>query len=1120
MAELNAASQRILNNKNVSPGYTVSVGTVGQYIVDAARQRNIDPNVALAVYQSEGLTHWQSQVGRSSGNQERSYGPYQLYTNGGLGNDFQRDTGFDPTNPNNWKQNVDYSLNYAANKPDGWRPWNGFRETEYYKANRSDPAVFKTGIGQDAKTQPISPGGTAGTDGSIPGANTEGQLTEDQKKLAQDPGSPLDDDGNISKNWHINDQTGELYYNPFKAPPGPQVLDMSKIRQIPSPNPLHDYDSYTYNLSLHILSIPGFNRLVENPGEYKPKPGSILIAGGGRQSDDFLRNPYFIEDFFFDNLKIDTTINTTQNNKNTNAISLSFTILEPNGFTLLDRLIDAVDMFGGKTWIFHPFMLEISFFGYKDGVPDPALRQQTKYLPILFTEIKSRNTTKGAEYSIKASPYNRQALSETHLATPSQFSVKAKTVGDLLGTGEVDAALLAELDATLRNTPSAPDPTSPNANSASQASIDKLSKSTFSANGITNAMNSWYDRIKKNGYTKVKYASVKVEIDDEIKNAKLISVSPNTVQQAAPINPKNPATNTAQQAAGLNKGGISFDGTAMSVPAGTRLDNLINFAIRNSEYIGSQLSKDPDNRSPAASNLQGNQPLKWWKIIPKVKIIDYIPESNTYSLEVTYIVKKWIKTVDYPYAPIGRQPGFVKEYNYMFTGGRSKVSGENQSNRDILDVTIELHTLFIQPITVFKEKDQITSTANGIFDKNQPGYIDTGVSCQPRNESKFLVYDYGKIGPPSKKYIARNLQLQSKNSAQSQSSVTAADLEKSLMSGAAGDLMELKMQIIGDPTLIKQDDVFYGQTLDKDTTTASVDKTPNGSLFTDKGELYVYFNFRSPIDYDQTTGLANPGDNPYTSGIGIYSGIYQIIKVDNTFNRGKFEQSITMNKLLINDNSRSTDFSTVGQRLNTYTNAGFPQVPAALPSRFSGPNIVKAGTAGLAVGVSSVLNAAGAGGSALVSGLLGQVQSLAVGAVKNLVTKELNAVISKGVAELKYIIERPSPEALAKANAEDAARDMEGGPGSETPEAAGGADVTNPPDGAEFNSADASSGVSDSSNYDSLSDAQVGELYGDLSELTDVAADAVEAVAEGAEAVAEGAEVFAEAFDSIGSLFG
>lgn len=1033
MAELNATSQAILNDNRVRPGYTVPPSTIGQYIVDAARQRNIDPNVALAVYRSEGLTFWQSQV-VNNGNQERSWGPYQLNTNGGLGTQFEKDTKLNATDPNNWKQNVDYSLNYVANSPNGWKPWNGFKTTPYADQG------YKAGVGQDAKTQPISPNGTAGADGSIPGATAERQLTEDEKKLAQDPGSPLDDNGDISKNWHINDQTGELYYDPFKAPPGPQVIDMSKIRQIPNPNPLHDYDSYAYNLSLHILSTQDFNQLVDNPGRYRPKPGSILIAGGGRQSADFMRNPYFIEDFFFDNLKIDTTINTTTHNGNTNAFVLSFTILEPNGFTLLDRLIDAVDMFGGKTWISHPFMLEISFFGYKDGIPDPALSQQTKYIPILFTQIKSRNTTKGAEYSIQASPYNRQALSETHLATPSQFSVKAKTVGDLLGTGEIDAALLAELDATLRNTPGSADPTSPNANSASQASIDKLSKSTFQSNGITNAMNSWYDRIKKNGYTKVKYASVKVEIDDEIKNAKLISVSPNTVQQAAPINPKNPATNTAQQAAGLNKGGIAFDGVAMSVPAGTRIDNLINFAVRNSEYIGSQLSKDPDNRSPTSTNLQGNQPLKWWKIIPKVKIVDYIPEANTYSLEVTYVVKKWIKTVDYPYAPIGRQQGFVKEYNYMFTGGRSTVSGENQSNRDVLDVTIEFHTLFLQPITVFKEKDQITSTANGIFDKLQPGYEETGVSSQPRNESKFLVYNYGKIGPPSKKYIARNPLLQSKNSPQSQSSVTAADLEKALMTGAAGDLIELKMQIIGDPTLIKQDDVFYGQTLDKDTTNASVDKTPNGSLFTDRGELYVYFNFRSPIDYDQTTGLANPGASPYALSNGIYSGIYKIIKVENTFNRGKFEQSITMNKCLIEESSRASDFSTVGQRFNTYTDAGFPQVAAALPSRFSGPNIVKAGTAGLEVGVSSVLNAAGSAAGALVSGLLGQVQSLAVGAVKNLVTKELNAVVSKGVAELKSFIERPSPEALAKANAEDAARDMEGGPGSETPAADAEAD--------------------------------------------------------------------------------
>ena len=1123
MAELNATSQAILNDNRVRPGYTVPPSTVGQYIVDAARQRNIDPNVALAVYRSEGLGNYQSQFVKN-GNQERSYGPYQLYLGGGLGNQFEKDTKLNAVDPNNWKQNVDYALNYAANSPNGWKPWYGFQKTEYASQGN------KAGIGQDAKTQPISPNGSAKPDGAIPGATAERQLTEDEKTLAKDPGPPRDAEGNLNKNWYQNDETGETYYNPFRAQAeadaGSNVF--ANIKQVPSPNPLHDYESNTYNIGLYAISTYEHTRLVNNPEVYRPGLGTLLIASGGRQVDNasnYLRNPYFTEDFFFENLRLTTTVNTTERSGNSNLVLCDFTIIEPNGFTLLDRLIDAVASppINGQSYLHQPYVLEISFFGYKDGIPDPALRAHTKYLPIRLVDVKSRNSHKGTEYTITASAFNHQALSQVYVEVPAMFSVKAQTVGDMLGTGDISNSLIAMLDhASNRATggrefagkpgydevgnliqpngiPGSGDPNS-------QATLNLLSKTQFQVNGITNAINSWYQRMKKNGVTSVVYSKVSVELDPEIRDARLISVSPNTVQQAAPINPKNSATNTAQQAAGLNKGGISFDGTAMSVPAGTRLDKLIDFAIRSSSYIDKQLRKDPDKRTQP-DNAQGNQPLKWYKIIPRIKIVDYIPESNTYSLDITYVVKKWLRTTDYPYAPIGRQLGFVKEYNYMYTGGRSPVSGEWQSNRDVLDLQIDFNILYFQPFTVFKEKDQINSTAAGIYDKNQPGYEDTGVSCAPRRENVFSAYDYGKIGRPSRKYIAKDAQLQNKNSPQSQSAVTAADLQKSLMTGSRGDMVNVKLKIIGDPTLIKQDDIFYGQTLEVVTTS---DKTPNYSLWTDNGELYVFLNFRSPIDYDQTTGLANPGDNPYFSS-GLWSGVYRIVTVENTFNRGKFEQTLDLVRLLIDDNTRATDFSTVGQRFNTYTNAGFPQVAAALPSRFSGPNIVKAGTAGLAAGVSSVLNAAGGGGgagNALVSGLLGQVQSLAVGAVQNLVTKELNAVISKGVSELKSFINRPSPEALAKANAEDAARDMEVGSASETApvEANGGESSVYRGDGQP---------VADESLISSV-DPDISALDTDLIPAEIVVPEAGEVVEEAGEVVAEAAEAIG---DAIGGIF-
>lgn len=105
-----------------SPGYTVPRSVVEEFITKSAQERGIDPRVALEVYRREGAGGWQSSVVKN-GVREPSYGPFQLYTGGGLGNKFQSQTGLDPSDPNTWQQNVNFALDEA--KKGGWGPWYG-----------------------------------------------------------------------------------------------------------------------------------------------------------------------------------------------------------------------------------------------------------------------------------------------------------------------------------------------------------------------------------------------------------------------------------------------------------------------------------------------------------------------------------------------------------------------------------------------------------------------------------------------------------------------------------------------------------------------------------------------------------------------------------------------------------------------------------------------------------------------------------------------------------------------------------------------------------------------------------------------------------------------------------
>lgn len=104
---------------------------ISSYIATKAKEMGIDPSVAVAVANSEGLNAnpneaWQSGVVKN-GQREPSYGPFQLYMGGGLGNSFLKQTGLDPRDPTTWKNQVDYALGHA--KQNGWGAWYGARNS-------------------------------------------------------------------------------------------------------------------------------------------------------------------------------------------------------------------------------------------------------------------------------------------------------------------------------------------------------------------------------------------------------------------------------------------------------------------------------------------------------------------------------------------------------------------------------------------------------------------------------------------------------------------------------------------------------------------------------------------------------------------------------------------------------------------------------------------------------------------------------------------------------------------------------------------------------------------------------------------------------------------------------
>ena len=206
-------------------------------------------------------------------------------------------------------------------------------------------------------------------------------------------------------------------------------------------NPLHDYQSYTYCLSWHMLGMDAFNSIVNDYGngaKYVPK--NVLISSAGKWDNlTFVRNSNFKEDFYFDGFELDTVIGLNAESRSTNAIKYNFTLIEPYGFTLIDRIINVCNSpeVNSNNYLDMPYLLQIDFFGIDDsGQITGVIPNTTKRIPIRLLKMDVKISARGAEYAIMGTPYNHSAFDLTYLSTPKIVEVEARNVAQFFQSDE------------------------------------------------------------------------------------------------------------------------------------------------------------------------------------------------------------------------------------------------------------------------------------------------------------------------------------------------------------------------------------------------------------------------------------------------------------------------------------------------------------------------------------------------------------------------------------------------------------------------------------------------------------------------------------------------------------
>jgi hypothetical protein len=706
-------------------------------------------------------------------------------------------------------------------------------------------------------------------------------------------------------------------------------------------NVLHDYTSYTYRITLFLLTKQDYNNLAADPTKFVPtfslissgagfaSPGQITIqttrkassSGGGLVTFENVtstqtkagRHPDFQTDFFIDNLSMTTIVGLNAKTKASNAVEIGFDITEPYGLSLLDRLLSACETSGDNNpnYMAQPYLLQVDLLSTPtDEQHNRMLATNnvivSKKIAVKLLEMKIKPSGSGTTYAVKAIPFNHTAFSMTAAAMPVAMSVTAGTVGDFFSTTDdlvklfnseiqvEEERLEQNLEAWVNEywSTGGYKPTPEEIAARRQALKNAI---VYNVGSLTAAYNSYMENIsKQQQLSRLPPTKIAFNIpDDEISKSPI--VDENTAQNSNAG--MNPTTFTVNADNPQVKSTENFN-----INAGTSIIDIIDQVMGKSQYIKNQLKTQGEvNNDEQAKNQYVNgqertddkqQPksLKWYKIVPTVALNDFDASRNDYSKTILYSILPYTAANAYhPNFPKATAQSVadsvVREYNYLYTG----------KNADILKLDIDFDSTYYTQLTTYR---------------NQLARLGTNRSSDPNDVSNtqysFQANSQQNILPQTVQVVGSNKDANSMNTAANPDEKIIGDLKKSIYTSQRGDMLNIKMNIIGDPAFIKQDDIYYNPGApnsykefsvsgSKGNQTVPINPT-TGQIIFDAQQVYVRLNVKNAVDINDSIGIVNQ-QHVLRNGRqtdGTFSGVYRVLRVDSQFSRGQFTQTLDL----------------------------------------------------------------------------------------------------------------------------------------------------------------------------------------------------------------------------------
>jgi len=624
-------------------------------------------------------------------------------------------------------------------------------------------------------------------------------------------------------------------------------------------NPLGEFPSYTYQLTLYMVSPDAYGLFVAsgrkninatNLGRDNTVDTGVFIVaqnGGLNRNDKTQRRvPGMQYDYYIDQLKITQAVSAKANQATSNTTSIEFNIYEPYGFSFpsqLNRGFEAIkqasntkgydsDLNEQPTKSF--FILGIRFQGYdSNGVPVNAAT--TFSSDTLNPSIDANGNPVPSQSNGVFERYIDLELSELKFAlngSTTVYKIKGNTRAPNVAFG----------------------------NKYGRVNINTVVVGGTVEEALKGSDNSLIAALNKNQQGRSIPIQYKLEfIGNEndvarIKNASLINPGDpnkqkfqiNNVKNSSQVNEAQAASTVAQ----TTKRTISFKDDISIIQA---IENIIKSSsyITDAVNVLSTSSEQPNTKVKDNNIVEKNKnppPVKWYNLSSIVEVTGFDPKAADFSYIITYVIQPYDTPSTYnsvtkpsPYY------GPHKRYEYWFTG----------KNSEIIEYTQNFNLAYFQ---IASNPSENPATHGGIA---QTATID---ASQKR-------IDADRAGGIDKGKDSVNEYLTSLVDPESWS--------------------KTKISILGDPDYLMQDspgslnDVyqqFYG---------------PDFSINPNGGEVFIEIDFKEAIDYQHGDGLLKiNSDIGFNMGsIGgqnnknkTTGGAFLLNTVTSTFQDGKFTQ--------------------------------------------------------------------------------------------------------------------------------------------------------------------------------------------------------------------------------------